>query len=320
MPFLPQDLKNVTNKPSGPFTLNRPEKSLSEHEWYEPDPGLVDAIEVALLLRMPLLLTGRPGTGKTDLGHYLGWKMNKASYQFNAKSASVWRDLYYSYDAIRHYREGGDAGAFLTFDALGEAMLRCAVVDEDLVKHLPEWAKQPRTQSVVVIDEIDKAPRDFPNDLLNEIYRNYFYVQELKNLKVQAAEDLAPVVVITSNSEKNLPPAFLRRCVYFDIPFPKEDALRRIVSKRVKAFTDENGVLLKTAVARFSDLASEESRVVNRKPGTAELLDFMSALIRLEADPNIEIDHQKEKVKKAVGTLAKSPEDQEKVRAHFGVG
>lgn len=319
MPSLPQDLKNATNKPSGPFILNRPEKSLSDCDWYKPDPGLVDAIEVALILRKPLLVTGRPGTGKTDLGHYLGWKMNRTVYQFNAKSTSVWRELYYTYDAIRHYRAGGEVGDYLSFDAMGEAILRGAIVDTELQERLPDWAEAPREQSIVVIDEIDKAPRDFPNDVLNEIYRNYFRVAELKNLTVRAEESLAPVVVITSNSEKNLPPAFLRRCVYYDIPFPGEEDLRWIVSKRVEGFADENGLLLKTAVARFAEIASEESRVLDRKPGTAELLDWMNALIKSGADTDVAVDRQRDQVKKTVSVLAKSAEGQGRVREHLGL-
>ena len=318
MKHLPQDLENDTAKPGEPVTLLQPRKRFSECEGYKPDRGLVDAIKVALLLRKPLLLTGRPGTGKTELGHYLGWKMHLPVYQFDSKSNSVARDLFYVYDAIRHFRAGGDIQPFLTFNALGLAILNCARQTPELVRDLPDCVAKKPTQSVVVIDEVDKTPRDFPNDLLNEIDNNYFRIPELRNLKVEAEPELAPVVIVTSNSEKNLPGAFLRRCVYYNVPFPKETELRAIVSRRVAEFSNSEGMLLKDMVDRFSAVAAEESGL-KHPPGTSELLDWALALVRRDANTDANLSMQKQLLKETVGALVKSEDDLAPAKKLLGI-
>jgi MoxR-like ATPase len=308
MRYLPDDLENQTEAPSDPITLLTPRKRFSNCEGYKPDRGLVDAIKVALLLRKPLLLTGRPGTGKTELGHYLGWKLQLPVYQFDSKSSSIARDLFYVYDAIGHYRASGDIQRFITFNALGRAILNCAIQTEEFKECLADHIPDKPGQSVVVIDEVDKTPRDFPNDLLNEIDNNYFRIPELKNLKISADPDLAPVVVITSNSEKNLPGAFLRRCVYYNVPFPKEDELRAIVSRRVVEFSDSEGTLLKDMTARFYKIAAEDAGL-KHPPGTSELLDWALALVRRDARIDADFSVQEQLLRETVGALVKSEED-----------
>jgi MoxR-like ATPase len=235
---------------------------------------------------------------------------------FDAKSNSVARDLFYTYDAIGHYRAGPTSAVrpWLKFDALGLAILRVAEPAADLTRLLPEYAAAEPLQSVVVIDEIDKAPRDFPNDLLNEIDRMYFHVPEIENVKVTARKGLDPVLVITSNSEKNLPPPFLRRCVYYDIPFPSDKALQHIVASRIVEFKDKDGdsatgPLAAGALSLFRKLW--ESPGLSRQPGTAELLDWMLALIQMGARTELGLRQQAWLVRKSFAALVKSEGDRE---------
>lgn len=224
------DLTNEKKaRAANPAELPKSRRSGWKPEGYLPDPGLADALRVALVLRKPLLLTGEPGTGKTECAAYLAWKLGYGEpLAFEAKSVSEAKDLFYTYDTLGrfHAKEEGkaapDARTFIHFNALGEAILRTLAGDAVADVVPPGWEHGAPRQSVVLIDEIDKAPRDFPNDLLNEVDRLYFRIPELGNRIKRAAEGLEPVLVITSNSEKNLPPAFLRRCVYYHIPFPKE--------------------------------------------------------------------------------------------------
>src|SRR5262245_52754184 len=195
---------------------------------YLPDPGLVDAVNVALLLGQPLLLTGEPGTGKTQLAYSLAWELGfEPPLSFETKSTSVARDLFYTYDAVSHFRaaqtrEGSaDVLSYITWNAFGAAILRSRPIEEVRQWLPPDFAHTGPQRSIVLIDEIDKAPRDFPNDLLNEVENLFFRVPELNNARIEANEDRRPVLVLTSNSEKNLPEAFLRRCVYYNIPFPE---------------------------------------------------------------------------------------------------
>ena len=164
--------------------------------------------------------------------------------KFETKSGSVARDLFYTYDALGRFflaqvAKAGDDEVkahpleFIHYNALGTAILRAQ--DESDVRHLlPEdFTHGGKRRSVVLIDEIDKAPRDFPNDVLNEVEGMYFRIPELGNAEVRADADQRPILIMTSNSEKNLPDPFLRRCVFYHIGFPDEDRLREIVFSRL---------------------------------------------------------------------------------------
>ena len=319
MSQLPTDLKNRTRKPSGSVQLPLSRKlDLRDASGYQPDDDLVDAIKVALLLRKPLLVTGEPGTGKTDLGRYLAWKTGFLFFQFEAKSNSVSRDLFYHYDSLARFQaaqSGGqtDARSFLRFNALGEAILQSltpAQLDENVRGLLPtDFVHQGPRQSVVVVDEIDKASRDFPNDLLNELEHNFFRVAELGLDRIRAAEGLEPVILVTSNSEKNLPAPFLRRCVYYNIEFPKDNSrLRDIVASRIGEFRAESTPLLDSALELFT-LLRRDSVGLTKKPATAELLDWMLALLALNADVNSPLQKQSEMVKATLPALIKHGAD-----------
>jgi len=319
MLVLPSDLRNKTKQPSPPVKLPpSPQLDLLDPSGYEPDPGLQDAIKVALLLRKPILVTGEPGTGKTQLGRYLAWKMNFLFFKFDAKSSSVSRDLYYQYDALGRFQasqgsEKTEARAFLQFHALGEAILQsldAEALQKSMGGRLPDnFSHKGPQQSVVVIDEIDKAPRDFPNDLLNELDQSFFRIPELGIPRIGAGRELEPVLVITSNSEKNLPAPFLRRCVYYNIEFPKDSArLHDIVASRIEKLRGENTPLLDGALQLF-EILRRDATGLTKKPATAELLDWMLALLALQADPAVDLRAQSDLVGASLPALIKHAAD-----------
>jgi MoxR-like ATPase len=148
---------------------------------YKPSQGLVDAVNTALVLNRPLLLTGDPGTGKTQLAYSLAWQLANSGkrnvkdanvIKFETKSTTVGRDLFYSFDKVAHFHAADgkkEAVHYITYQALGEALLRALPADRVTRLYPPGHAHKPPSRSVVLIDEIDKASRDFPNDLLNEL-------------------------------------------------------------------------------------------------------------------------------------------------------
>lgn len=326
MTELVEDLDNKKKfRPGQPTKIPKTRRAeTSEPENYIPDDGLVSAIRVALLLRKPLLLTGEPGTGKTDLAAYLSWKLGhcdeegkvRKPYIFEAKSVSEGRHLFYHFNALGLFQAvqtqtgSKDPRDYLTFNALGEAIVRANPPDQ--VKHLfsGEPPHKEAMQSVVLIDEVDKAPRDFPNDVLNEVEKNYFRIPELENQKVSAPEGMEPIVIITSNSEKSLPPAFLRRCVYYNIIFP-DKRLEEIVSARIREFAGTSGPLIKEALAFFRVCRSEDIGL-EKPPATGELLDWLLTLLLDGADISQPLKSQQKKLETSLSALLKYPEDQKR--------
>lgn len=259
---------------------------------YIPDRGLVAAINVAIRLGRPLLLTGKPGTGKSSVAMSVAWQLKLGRpLEFIVKSDTQASDLFYTFDAIGRF--AAEVGAkdplrYINYQALGKAALYSQQIDDprfaDVLsaEHIDfarsasgdNWS-DPR-QSVVLVDEIDKAQRDVPNDILVEIDRRFFLIKELNYRRVDSHRSRQPIVIITSNSERALPDAFLRRCVYYDVPFPKPPQLREILSKRLGSrFADADHPVLKEAV-NFFDFV--RSRRLAKEPATAELLDWLTAL------------------------------------------
>jgi MoxR-like ATPase len=258
---------------------------------YVAERGLRDAVNVALLLGQPLLVTGEPGTGKTQLARSVAHELElPGPLVFNTKTTSTARDLFYRYDSLAHFHDAqfhhGDSASlsvekYIAYEALGLAILLTRPPEEVRGLLPPGVAHERPTRSVVLVDEIDKAPRDLPNDVLNEIEEMSFTVRETgRSFAAQAG--FRPVVIMTSNSEKNLPAAFLRRCVYYHIAFPGPERLAEIVRRRLRLDGPFSGALLERALQHFVEIRKLDK--LRKKPATAELLAWLRVLERKGLD------------------------------------
>ncbi len=340
---------------------------------YRPDEDLVSAVNVAMLLKQPLILTGEPGTGKTQLAFNLSWQLHlkdkdkfksKKPFIFETKSTSTARDLFYTYDTVGRFhaaqiaqlegqtppvKKSGsaeDSGAtkgaksaektnhsedsqtavykkrqsaedFITYNAFGAAILfaqdkekpadvfppdileRDDESDEKKAERLREtgWLRR----SVVLIDEIDKAPRDFPNDILNEIEKLYFRIPELNGKQIKADnEEYRPVIILTSNSEKNLPDAFLRRCIYYHIKFPESTRMKEIVQSHLQAANSSSkkkddgndSGSSEAGIDQALDLFykfRDADRNLRKTPATAEFISWLRVMQQLAQKSNHEV-------------------------------
>jgi len=286
---------------------------------YHADQGLVDAVNVALLLGQPLLVTGEPGTGKTQLAYSLGCELGYDVEKFETKSTSTSRDLFYTYDYLSRFhaaqlREGSiEAKEYITYNALGIAILRSRE-RSSIEQLLPEkFEHDGSRRTIVLIDEIDKAPRDFPNDLLNEIEGMYFKVPELgwSAQRIVCEPRMRPIIVITSNSEKNLPDAFLRRCIYYNIPFPNRTRLLAIVLSHAKDADIGDREWVQDALDLFLKLR-EPARALDKPPATAELMNWLTYLRSRNVDDTKGLRTQSHLTLSSVSALCKNQGDQEK--------
>lgn len=298
---------------------------------YLPDEGLVNAVNVALLLAQPLLLTGEPGTGKTELAYSVAWQLGmdptRDVLKFETKSSSTARELFYFYDALgRFHAAQSSAGSrdpldYITYNALGVAILR-AQPEEAVRQLLPRGFEHtgPR-RSIVLIDEIDKASRDLPNDVLSEVEGMYFRISELGNQRVAADPGMKPIVIITSNSERNLPDPFLRRCIYYNVPFPTRDLMLQIVLGRMATMS---GIATGAASTRTVDPFTADaldlffalrnpSLGLKKPPATAELLNWLQVLREMFPSESNPLSRGAWVVGRTLGSLVKTADDQERV-------
>ncbi|WP_218140757.1 AAA family ATPase, partial [Cylindrospermopsis raciborskii] len=174
---------------------------------------------------------------------------------------------------------------YINYQALGIAILRTREPSQ-VNQYLPsELLHKEKVRSVVLIDEIDKAPRDFCNDVLNELEHIYFRVLELGNEKIEADPELQPIVIITSNSEKDLPEPFLRRCIYYNLPFPDKKSLQDIITNHLGTYVGNSNPFLQTALDLFYRFRAPQSGL-RKKPATAELLNWLITLQKFTGDTN----------------------------------
>lgn len=267
--------------------MNRQEFTSTKE--YVASEQLMASVNVAIALQKPLLIKGEPGTGKTMLAQAVARSLNKELIIWNIKSTTKAQDGLYMYDTIQRLYDGqfGEEGVddiahYIKLGKLGEAF-------------------ESEEQVILLIDEIDKADLEFPNDLLWELDQMEFYIHETKRT-VKAKQ--RPIVIITSNAEKELPDAFLRRCIFHYIDFPDEALMEEIVRTH---YPDVEEHLLKNAMDVFYGIRA--LRDIRKKPSTSELIDWINAL----QIGGIPADRIRAELP-FVGVIVKKDEDMEIVR------
>ncbi len=255
---------------------------------YIASKPLMEIVNVSVNLAKPLVIKGEPGTGKTLLAHSIAEALNKKLLIWNIKSTTKARDGLYVYDTVQRLNDArfkdkdiSDIRAYIKLGKLGQAFAA-------------------EEQVVLLIDEIDKADIEFPNDLLNELDEMSFHIAELNE---EVAAKQRPIVIITSNSEKELPDAFLRRCIFYYIEFPDEDMMERII--RVH-YPDIQEKVVRECIKKFYWIRQVDG--LRKKPSTSELLDWIKAL----AMGGVNVDRISSELP-FLGTLLKTEQDTEKV-------
>jgi MoxR-like ATPase len=257
---------------------------------YIATDDLMMAVNAAVTLGRPLLIKGEPGTGKTQLAQEISRSLGRPMFEWHVKSTSKAQQGLYEYDAVSRLRDS----------QLGDA--RVHDIANYILKGSLWEAFESATQPVLLIDEIDKADIEFPNDLLRELDRMEFYVYETRQL-VKARH--RPIIVITSNNEKELPDAFLRRCFFHYIRFPDEATMQRIVEVHYPGLKKE---LLAQALGSFFQV--RETPGLKKKPSTSELLDWIKLLVAEDIDPEVLRSHDPKKTLPILhGALLKNEQD-----------
>jgi MoxR-like ATPase len=232
---------------------------------FQPSDELVIAVNAALAVGAPLLITGEPGTGKTQVAYWVAhhFDVEDRLFVFNVRSTSVWNDLLYTFDTVAYFHAAHDPSR------QGKPIARAEFVREG-----PLWKALRSERSIVLIDEIDKASRDFPNDLLHVLEQHSFSVAETGETIARRQGSPPPLVIITSNSERRLPEPFLRRCIFHHIELT-EELIRKAVAARSGDFPHLDDETKNAAIGRFLELRGRELR---KRPATSELLVWLTLL------------------------------------------
>jgi len=257
---------------------------------YVATPDLMLAVNAAITLQRPLLIKGEPGTGKTMLAEEVAGALGIPLLQWHIKSTTKAQQGLYEYDAVSRLRDS----------QLGDEKVKD--ISNYIVKGVLWQAFEQGKPSVILIDEVDKADIEFPNDLLRELDRMEFHVYETRQT-IRA--EVRPIVIITSNNEKELPDAFLRRCFFHYIKFPDKETMSRIVDVH---FPNLKKDLLREAMEVFFELREVPGR--KKKPSTSELLDWLKLLVAEDIPPEVlRSKDRKTVVPPLAGALLKNEQD-----------
>jgi MoxR-like ATPase len=246
------------------------------------------AVNAAIALEKPLLIKGEPGTGKTQLAEELARSLNCKLYQWHIKSTTKAQQGLYEYDAVSRLRDS----------QLGDA--RVHDIGNYIVKGKLWHAFEEEQRPILLIDEIDKADIEFPNDLLQELDKMEFYVYETQQV-IKAKQ--RPIIIITSNNEKELPDAFLRRCFFHYIKFPTKDEMAKIINVHHPNVKQD---LLQQALEVFFDLRGVNG--IKKKPSTSELIDWLKLLISDDISQSTLLNKQSDIIP-LFGALLKNEQD-----------
>ena len=257
---------------------------------YVATPDLMLAVNAAITLQRPLLIKGEPGTGKTMLAEEVAGALGVPLLQWHIKSTTKAQQGLYEYDAVSRLRDS----------QLGDEKVKD--ISNYIVKGVLWQAFEQGRPSVILIDEVDKADIEFPNDLLRELDRMEFHVYETRET-IRAV--VRPIVIITSNNEKELPDAFLRRCFFHYIKFPDKETMGRIVDVHFPKLKQN---LLREAMEVFFEL--REVPGMKKKPSTSELLDWLKLLVAEDIPPEaLRSKDRKTVVPPLAGALLKNEQD-----------
>ncbi|WP_422016873.1 AAA family ATPase [Roseateles sp.] len=261
---------------------------------YVATADLMLAVNAAATLQRPLLIKGEPGTGKTMLAEEVASALGMPLLQWHIKSTTKAQQGLYEYDAVSRLRDSQLAGI--------EGSERVKNIENYIVKGVLWQAFEADEPVVLLIDEIDKADIEFPNDLLREIDRMEFYVYETRQL-VKARH--RPLVFITSNNEKELPDAFLRRCFFHFIKFPDAETMKKIVDVHFPTLKQD---LLAAALKNFYDVRNLPG--LKKKPSTSELIDWLKLLVAEDVPVEaLQAKDEKVSIPPLVGALLKNEQD-----------
>ncbi|MFN3303265.1 MAG: AAA family ATPase [Roseateles sp.] len=261
---------------------------------YVATADLMLAVNAAATLQRPLLIKGEPGTGKTMLAEEVAGALGMPLLQWHIKSTTKAQQGLYEYDAVSRLRDSQLAGI--------EGSERVRHIENYIVKGVLWQAFESDVPVVLLIDEIDKADIEFPNDLLREIDRMEFYVYETRQL-VKAKH--RPLVFITSNNEKELPDAFLRRCFFHYIRFPDAETMQKIVQVHFPTLKQD---LLAAALKNFYDVRNLPG--LKKKPSTSELIDWLKLLLAEDVPVEaLQARDDKVVIPPLVGALLKNEQD-----------